>query len=142
MLARIRIRGGIILRLAFILCIILSSCSLGNKYYLSLDKAWIMTSQHEYMIETNDTWKSPEVFSTDGGGDCEDFAIYMVSLLGPGSYLAATVNHAVVYYDGQFIEPQTYGKYYAPGELSILYMLNYTQIMLLTSWAARGSTWK
>jgi hypothetical protein len=54
-------------------------------------------------------------FEADGGGDCEDFAVYMMYLLGNESMMVlvqgATAVHALVWYDGQIMEPQVYGAY-------------------------------
>jgi len=42
---------------------------------------WYQSSKFEYIADKNDYWKTPFEFVKDGGGDCEDFAIYYISVL-------------------------------------------------------------
>ena len=80
---------------------------------LPLEEAWARTAAFEYLGEddTLDYWKSPREFERDGGGDCEDFAAYMIYLLGPQAkmavlYLPNKGFHAVVAWGEQLLEPQ------------------------------------
>lgn len=110
--------------IAILLLVLLSSCDnpfgMNLKNYkensYSLQDAWLITSSHEYRKEIFEYWKSPTEFERDGFGDCEDFAAYMVYLLGEDASMVAvlgkSVIHAVVKYQGKYIEPQEFGKYY------------------------------
>lgn len=110
-----------------------------------LDTAWKRVSAMEYASEPGPGYnKSPAEFFRDGFGDCEDFAIALVYLLGPGSALVfidrpETNGHSIVSYNGKYLEPQVYAKYFAKDEISIQYSCSYNYIMrLATDWGTRG----
>lgn len=106
-----------------ILTVVLSSCTfpINMQGYveeglgMNVDEAWKQTDAFAYIREDVNYWKSPMEFEADGGGDCEDFAVYMMYLLGNESMLVLvqgkTAVHALVWYDGQIMEPQIYGAY-------------------------------
>lgn len=91
----------------------------------SLDFAWTHVSEYPYKMRT-DRFPSPHDFESYPGGTCGGFAGTMVYYLGKDASLAVVdaellfpnrpeakgVRHAIVYYKGKFLEPQTYGKYY------------------------------
>jgi hypothetical protein len=90
-----------------------------------LDVAWKQSSAFRYISEDGNYWKSPREFEHDGGGDCEDFAGWLVYHLGKNASCAVirrpgdATTHAVVRYKGSYlyIEPQKFGKTYAPSML-------------------------
>jgi hypothetical protein len=84
-----------------------------------LETAWRATAELTYMDDPDGYWKSPHETERDGGGDCEDLAIYMIYRLGPEAALVLTYNHAVVEYRGQLIEPQYMGLTYPAGVLRV-----------------------
>lgn len=103
--------------LAFLFCSCSSPFGMNELEYespcLPLGEAWARTAAFEYLGEeaTLDYWKSPREFERDGGGDCEDFAAYMIYLLGPQAkmavlYLPDRGFHAVVSWEGALLEPQ------------------------------------
>jgi hypothetical protein len=101
-------------------------------------KAWKETARFKRISdgETN-YWKSPKEFLLDGGGDCEDFSTYLISILGKESSLVVikshNVLHAIVRYKDVYIEPQLYGAYYK--DITILWELSYKDTMALsTNW--------
>ncbi|MFA5153545.1 MAG: hypothetical protein WC554_13360 [Clostridia bacterium] len=112
-----------------------------NEY--SLEIAWQMTaintSDFKY-IEDYDglMYTSPYEFKKHGGGDCAAFSIYLIYLLGPrANYIGIknknNINHAIVEYNGLYIEPQWYGKYYNYNELNIIKKIDYYGIMELST---------
>lgn len=122
--------------LAILLVIVSVSCSsviLDNP--MDLDTAWQITADFKGMKDTNgENWKTPAEFELDGGGDCEDFATYLLYLLGPESkarmavIMYGKVFHAIVQLeDGTLIEPQIYKAYWygAP-----LWTLSYDTVMM------------
>lgn len=98
-----------------------------------LDAAWRKVAAMRYIHEDGDYWKSPEEFFADGGGDCEDFAAALIYLLGPDAKMAiiqdGSGSHAIVIYDGTYIEPQKYCKYYTPDSLAILGVYSFHLVM-------------
>jgi hypothetical protein len=103
---------------SFIFIIAISSCTFGLNLEdykigaMDLDNAWKITAAFDYISELGDYWKSPKEFEFDGGGDCEDFAIYLMYLLGPESKLIIVYDddykHALVLWENEFLEPQIY----------------------------------
>jgi hypothetical protein len=88
-----------------------------------LNTAWKMTAKNTssftYQARAGSKYAlSPTEFEEAQGGNCWDFSNYLVYLLGPEASVAYLhtseymVNHAIVFYRGQYIEPQWYGAYY------------------------------
>lgn len=128
--------------MAVLLALLLASCSspfgsneLGYESpCLPLEEAWARAASFEYQHEddTLDYWKSPREFERDGGGDCEDFAAYMIYLLGPKASMAIVRNksgglHAMVLWEGDLLEPQMAGFMRTGGEP--LWTLGYDYVM-------------
>lgn len=127
---------------ALLLALLLASCSSpfgGNaEGYEVLETplmdAWRATAAFRYQAEDGalDYWKSPREFERDGGGDCEDFAAYMIYLLGPKASMAIVRNksgglHAMVLWEGDLLEPQMAGFMRTGGEP--LWTLGYDYVM-------------
>ncbi len=100
---------------------------------LPLEEAWARTASFTYMQETDtwDYWKSPIEFERDGGGDCEDFATYMIYLLGPDAKMAV-LNlgegfHAVVWFEDKLLEPQHKNCYWTGS--GVHWLLDYDYVM-------------
>ena len=95
-----------------------------------LDTAWRKVSAMKYIPEDGNYWKSPVEFFRDGGGDCEDFAIALVYLLGPDSKSIRIYwppyYHFIVEYDNKYIEPQCYGYEYFPSDITIVNTFSYS----------------
>ncbi len=104
-----------------------------------LDTAWQQTAAFSYFIDTTNDWKSPKEFEHDGGGDCEDFAVHLMYYLGDTSSLYIVklqshgTYHAIVLYDGQYLEPQIFSRVYDPSEFEIAYHLGYAATMLFVT---------
>lgn len=121
-----------------IMTILLSGCYiLGEKPIspeLPLEEAWQKMATFTYQFEETEYFKSPEEFEADGGGDCDDFAVYMVYLLGSKAYFVGIdrgdTNHAIVEYRGEYLEPQTFGKYYDENSLDIVTVMGYDEVMM------------
>lgn len=88
---------------------------------MELPEAWMKTARHTYIDEGDhrDYWKSPKEFEADDGGDCEDFSGYMLYLLGEGEAICVKYTrdgidhyHCIIKYNGKYLEPQRYGRYY------------------------------
>lgn len=101
------------------LLFILVSCQqvLINSPSIELDEAWKQTASFEYIYNDPVNFKQPWQFERDGGGDCEDFALYLCWLLGDDATVivieyATGPCHAIVKYRGEYLEPQRYGMYY------------------------------
>jgi hypothetical protein len=97
----------------------------------SLEESWQKVSSYEYIEDLEHYWKSPKEFFTDGGGDCEDFAIALIYLLGPDASFVCTDwnpgKHAIVKYNNKYLEPQNYNLYL--NNVSVVYELDYYNIM-------------
>jgi hypothetical protein len=84
----------------------------------TLEEAWPMAVALNYIEDTKpeDIWKSPHETLRDGGGDCEDIAIYLMYLLGPDSSMLimnmGTEYHALVKYHGIGLEPHQFNMTY------------------------------
>ncbi|MDD5353379.1 MAG: hypothetical protein PHS93_09485 [Candidatus Omnitrophica bacterium] len=112
-----------------------------NEY--SLEIAWKMTARNisDFKYIKKDFLKiynSPTQFKKNNGGNCSDFAIYLIYLLGPKANFISiknknNINHAIVEYNGLYIEPQWYGKYYNYNELNIIKKIDYYGIMELST---------
>jgi hypothetical protein len=129
-----------------LLCVlVLSACA--SPFYLNpqgyeiksehLDDAWATVSSYKYIPGPDGVCKSPHEFFSDGGGDCGDFAIALVYLLGPASSVlgieSGTGEHAIVEYKGNYIEPQLYGKYYLVSDLILLHKADYYDVMKMAT---------
>lgn len=134
------------------LCILISACSpfgfnpMGYEVkHENLDEAWKKVASMKYTPEsqTDDYWKSPAEFFQDGGGDCEDFAIALVYLLGEDAKMvtirvtSATV-HAIVRYKNIWIEPQNYTVYY--DNIPPLSIVGYYPYKILMLYATYGGS--
>jgi hypothetical protein len=111
---------------------------------MDLDKAWTETSAFQYQIDKDGHSKTPIEFVADSGGDCEDFAIYMMYLLGPESSLIGIIRpsgigHVIVKYHNQYLEPSLYGWIYDPIKLNIIIEYDYYEVMkIVTFYGARN----
>ena len=100
-----------------------------------LESSWKYVASFEYQDDPKGYWKSPMEFERDGGGDCEDFATDLMYYLGPESELYivklywSDSYHAIVYYDGRFIESEVYGMYYDGSEFIIEQIFSYQDVM-------------
>lgn len=125
---------------------LLCSCSspfwtdeLGYKVMeLPLEEAWRISAAIPYIPDDEGFgyWKSPRETDADGGGDCEDIATYLVYLLGPSAEMlvisgGAFQLHAVVRYNNEILEPQSYGNKYH--NVTIFWSLDYYQVMSAAS---------
>jgi hypothetical protein len=134
-----------------ILVLVLSSCTfpINTQGYveegrgLSLEEAWMQTAQYSYIWEEINYWKSPLEFEADGGGDCEDFAVYMMYLLGPESMMVIaegrSVYHAYIWYNGKIMEPQNYGEYINEATLNIYEWIPWKEALGLATEGGRKS---
>ena len=77
---------------------------------LPLMEAWRKTAAFSYIPDEEPYLKSPKQFEEDGGGNCGDFSVYMIYLLGPEASFVLFdqngTNHAIVMYRDEFLEPQ------------------------------------
>jgi len=119
-------------KLFYISILFICSCSpfflntQGYEYLeMDLETAWKETASFRYIHEDVNYWKSPIEFERDGGGDCEDFSVYLVYILGEEASLVIIENHAIVKYRGLYIEPQKYGRYLEIQEKNILEIYDY-----------------
>jgi len=108
-----------------------------------LNVIWAKTVAFEYSTFKANYTKSPKEFEDDGFGDCEDFAIYMIYHLGKQSRLVAIrigkENHAIVGYQGLYIEPRVYGMFYDANEIKIVKEYSYDYIMrYATRWGTKS----
>jgi hypothetical protein len=128
-----------------VLVVLLGSCSpfglnpMGYEVlHENLDVAWKKVALRNYIPENGTNyWKSPAEFFRDGGGDCEDFAVTLVYLLGPDAEVVIEGTnsencHAIVFYKGMYIEPQKYNKFYTP-PTNILKTWSYSDILWWTT---------
>lgn len=110
-----------------------------SRLNMDLDTAWRQTASYKYILDSRNYWKSPREFEADGGGDCEDFAIHLMYHLGETSALyvvklkGQSTYHAIVYYNGQYLEPQIYNRVYDPAEFSFAYTLSYAKSMFFVT---------
>ena len=121
--------------------VVLSSCTFGlntmgyEVKHGDLESSWKYVASFEYQDDPEGYWKSPMEFERDGGGDCEDFATDLMYYLGPESQLyIVKLNwfddyHAIVYYNGRFIESEVYGMYYDESEFIIEQVFSYQDVM-------------
>lgn len=104
-------------------CLFLASCAMPEvEFPYDTDTAWWITSGYYPMVDYPEAiWKSPSRFEEDGGGDCEDFATYMIYLLGPKTNAQFVMvklpdedrcHAAVELPNGSIIEPQVYHMYH------------------------------
>jgi hypothetical protein len=106
---------------------------------LDLETAWRKTAAYRYFPDAPNDWKSPKEFEHDGGGDCEDFATYLMYQLGDESamYLVKLGSpkkyHAIVLYNGRYLEPQVYKRVYDPSEFEVILRLGYAATMLMAT---------
>jgi len=103
--------------------------------------AWEKTAQFKYIPDIIDYWKSPIEFESDGGGDCEDFAVYLMYLLGDESEFVGFMRedglHAIVRYKGLLIEPQIFMTTLSDVEIARVY--SYREVMQrATFWGMKG----
>lgn len=141
----------------FLAALVLSGCS---PFYLNtegysvkdgdLEESWKKTASYTYIWEELDAEqyiKSPHEFEDDGGGDCEDFAVYLMYLLGKKSELAGvllngtTLFHALVIYNGKYLDPQVYGKYYTKDEFILIKTYNYDYMMFAATNGGTKNIW-
>jgi hypothetical protein len=127
--------------LLFALAVLFMSCSpfglnpLGYEVlHEDLDTAWQRVASMKYIPEEGiNYWKSPKEFFQDGGGDCEDFSIALLYLLGEGemyTYMDARIGlHSIVKYRGLFLEPQRYDRYRPDPADSTWYVRDYDAVL-------------
>ena len=103
---------------------------------MTVKDAWRATAKFTYISDgSKDYWKSPKEFEADGGGDCEDFCIYFIYLLGEEANASMVFidrgdsNHAIVKYEGVYIEPQCNGYYWYYDEIDIIKEYDYDYVM-------------
>jgi hypothetical protein len=96
--------------------------------YMSVDDAWKKTSSFSQIHDEGEQYKSPSEFEKDGGGDCDDFTPYMMSLIGRGELIVMSYDytndegkrsqgfHTALLLDGQILEPQSYNTYLTLGD--------------------------
>ena len=103
-----------------------------------LDTAWDKVSSYPYELFSG--WESPKQFEALPGGECLGFSADLVYYLGESasvvicktSFCPPGISHAIVYYHGQYIEPQVYGMTYTLGDgtlLSIIETISYNNAM-------------
>jgi len=109
----------------------------------NLRDAWIDVASHKYINEYIEYWASPMEFEARGGGDCEDFAFALVYRLGRSASSVCVLNpkggfHEIVKFKDRYLEPQRYGMYYDPKNLTILWVADYDKTMsMATLWGAK-----
>lgn len=109
----------------------------------NLRDAWKDVASHKYINEQVEYWASPMEFEARGGGDCEDFAFALVYRLGRSASSVCVLNpkggfHEIVKFKNLYLEPQRYGMYYDPKNLTILWATDYDETMsLVTLWGAK-----
>jgi len=105
--------------------------------------AWAKVSAHKYFYDMGEYWSSPSEFEAKGGGDCEDFAIALVYMLGRNASSVCVRKpdgsfHEIVKYGDRFLEPQRFGMYYEKEDLNILWVMNYDETMSIsTLWGSK-----
>lgn len=104
-----------------------------------LDKVWRATSSFQLQENDDVYMKSPHEFEHDGGGNYQDFCAWMIYHLGRESSIAAIytadgiLDHPVVEYKGEFIDPVIYGKKYELGDTYITWTMSYKTVMDLST---------
>lgn len=106
-----------------------------------LESAWRACAAFHYYpdVDAADSWKSPREFERDGGGDCEDFAVFLTYHLGrEAAVLGVRMNnsetlHAIVEYRGELIEPAIYGRKYKPESMTVLRRYSYDEAMAIST---------
>lgn len=143
-------------KMMFVVAVVLMGCN--GPFYtnemgyeelsLSPDEAWAAMSDFVYIEEYGefDYIKSPREFERDGGGDCDDFAVYMCYLLGPESYTIWATDgerkHVFIEYKGEWLEPQITGMRWAKNRWEVLYRRGYyTTMEMATHDGTRRITW-
>ena len=70
------------------------------------ESASMRTASFRYMDDSIGYWKSPREFENDGGGNCEDFATYLMYLLGEKSSMYVVNLSCIIiitYKDAKFV---------------------------------------
>lgn len=127
----------IVLSLFLLICSCSSPFGLNSMGYKECTEeefsSWQKTASFAYISENKDYWKSPIEFERDGGGDCEDFSIYLVYLLGKeASVVSVKINgmyHSIVSYRGYYLEPQKVLRYYRKDAFTTLRVYSYAEAM-------------
>jgi hypothetical protein len=141
------------MRFALIVLVSVFSMACAGPFYLNtqgyknnsmnLAEAWRVVSEYRYVGDTPEYNKSPMEFFESGCGDCFDFSSALVYLLGPRASVVTIedypVTHAIVLYNGEYIEPQLYGKYYSINDITIVKIVSYKTLMArITEWGTKG----
>jgi hypothetical protein len=128
-----------------VFALLLCGCPVRDIYFsgaisprLQLADAWKETASKEYYPDFLDYWKSPAQFIRDNGGDCEDFAIYMIYLLGDTASMAIIKDsesntHAVVFFRGEYLEAQQENIYYNVVPSDIYEIIQYNALMAIAT---------
>lgn len=102
--------------------------------------AWKICAAFTYYSDGNrDYWRSPKEFERDGGGDCDCFSAWLVYHLGKNASLAVVqMNghekyHAIVFYNGVYVEPQTYLFFYGGYEFTLIRTYSYDEVMMIAT---------
>jgi len=118
MLATLEIKVLVKAQLRMLRCIILLSisvvlivnCSLENETRpIEESLVWIVENIR-YVVDENNNWQTPSETLKKGEGDCEDFVILAIYIIGKGNMMFgehSEGNHAWLNVDGQWWEPQT-----------------------------------
>jgi hypothetical protein len=116
-----------------------------KKLSVPLAEAWPRAAALEYQAEEVDYWKSPHETERDGGGDCEDLAIFLIYLLGEDAYFigidqpGVPWDHAIVEYHGQYLEPHSVGVYFDPEIVRARLIERYSYAAIM-AYATHGGT--
>jgi len=125
-----------------VLAVLLGSCSpfglnpMGYEVlHEDLDVAWKKVSAMKYIAEPDGVnyYKSPKEFFNDEGGDCEDFAVALMYLLGDNTELIIiqlpSSLHALIRYKNQYLEPQIYNRFRSNDTFVISSVYEYNTVM-------------
>jgi hypothetical protein len=135
------------LSLLMLVIIMLTSCSYPYSFNVQgydilnedLDSVWLKTASYKFIPRSVLLpVKSPVVFERDGGGNCSDFAVYMMYHLGKeSSFISIRVGlnevHSIVKYNGEYLEPQVYGMTYEEKGVTVLKTVGYNLMMFKTT---------
>ena len=110
----------------------------------SLNQAWKEVAIPANAYIAGSGWQSPAEFEAMKGGACAGFAADLVYHLGENASLVVCSmsfskkgeSHAIVFYQGEYIEPQREGVRYLLGTediISIAYVLDYRECMMRTT---------